>query len=111
MRRFVCIVGLSVGCAGGPAASPVAPAGPAPTRVPDDPRTPAHIASGDYHSCLVRAGGSVECWGRNHEGQLGDGTTEVRTAPVAVAGLSGVVRVALGANSSCALLADRSVQC
>jgi prepilin-type N-terminal cleavage/methylation domain-containing protein len=41
------------------------------------------ISVGDFHSCAVK-GGEAYCWGRNSEGQLGDGTTTSRTSPVKV---------------------------
>jgi alpha-tubulin suppressor-like RCC1 family protein len=78
---------------------------------PADPAAPVHVASGDFHTCALRADGTVRCWGRNKEGQLGDGTAEMRTSPVAVAGVRDVSQLALGANSSCALLRDGSVVC
>jgi alpha-tubulin suppressor-like RCC1 family protein len=34
-----------------------------------------------FHTCFIQQGGSLFCLGRNIEGQLGDGTTEARTAP------------------------------
>ena len=42
------------------------------------------IAVGDYHICALLSDGTARCWGRNKYGQLGDGTTIDRTAPVAV---------------------------
>ncbi len=36
------------------------------------------------HTCALRRDGSVVCWGKNDVGQLGDGTTMTRAAPVAV---------------------------
>lgn len=49
------------------------------------------VAAGDEggnggHTCAVRAGGNVVCWGRNYYGQIGDGTTTNRMTPVAVWG-------------------------
>lgn len=62
------------------------------------------------HACAVSAGG-VLCWGYNGSGQVGDGTTTDRNAPVPVTGLtSGVRGVATGWRHSCALL-NGQVQC
>jgi hypothetical protein len=36
------------------------------------------------HTCAVLVGGEAACWGRNGNYQLGDGTTDPRTAPVVV---------------------------
>ena len=45
------------------------------------------IAAGTFHSGAVRADGSVEFWGRNAFGQLGDGTGIDRYTPKLVQGL------------------------
>jgi alpha-tubulin suppressor-like RCC1 family protein len=115
MRVRFGIVLLAVGCGGSGQPSAVAPSLNEEAARPDDapagPTAPAHIASGDFHSCALRGDGTVRCWGRNKEGQLGDGTTENRSTPVAVAGVSGAKQLALGANSSCALLRDHTVTC
>src|SRR5207253_335143 len=55
--------------------------------------------------------GTVWCWGRNDEGQLGDGTTLGRPAPVQVAGITGALAVSGGYHHTCALLSDGTVQC
>jgi alpha-tubulin suppressor-like RCC1 family protein len=52
--------------------------------------------------------GQVWAWGANGQGQLGDGTTTSRSAPVTVSGLADAIEVASGGplGSSAAILAD-----
>ena len=45
------------------------------------------ITTGTQHSCAIRSGHEVWCWGDNEFGQLGDGTLENRYSPVRVVGL------------------------
>ncbi len=72
--------------------------------------TPGAVAAGTYHSVVLRADGTVWAVGENSSGQLGDGTTTRRTTPVAVAGLTGVLRsVAAGSYFSLAVRADGTV--
>jgi hypothetical protein len=47
----------------------------------------AAIAAGGIHSCALLAGGAVECWGSNYEGELG---VNPGWTPVDVVGLGGV---------------------
>ena len=72
----------------------------------------AAVATGGSHSCALTTDGGVLCWGGNNSGQLGDGTTENRSYPVAVSGLdSGVIAITAAGIHSCALLAGGTVQC
>jgi len=67
---------------------------------------------GAVHSCYVEGNGALSCWGNNDFGQLGDGTTQRRSTPVRVSGLSsGVANVALGSYNSCILLISGAVKC
>jgi len=69
----------------------------------------ADIASGNAHLLVRLADGSVWSLGKNSDGQLGDGTTEPRTLPVRVAGLTNVDSLAAAVNTSFAIRKDGSV--
>ena len=55
------------------------------------------------HTCSLEETGSVRCWGRNIEGQLGDGTTTSRDVPAAVPGLTDVDEVSAGSLHTCSV--------
>lgn len=69
------------------------------------------IATHSGYACALRGNGTVSCWGSNGTGQLGDGTTIARGAPVAVAGLPNATQIAVGNGHACARIADGSVRC
>ncbi|MCC7535493.1 MAG: hypothetical protein IT379_04745 [Deltaproteobacteria bacterium] len=69
------------------------------------------VACGGEHACALIGDGTVRCWGRNLEGQLGDGTTAPRVRPVQVQGLAGARAIASGGRHSCAIRSDRRVVC
>ncbi len=46
----------------------------------------ASVTAGDAHACGVTTDGIAYCWGSNSSGQLGDGTTTDRAAPIRVLG-------------------------
>jgi alpha-tubulin suppressor-like RCC1 family protein len=94
----------------------------APTPVLQSPGGPPlsgaqQLALSASHSCARLVGGEVRCWGANDSGQLGDGTTENRLTPAVVVqspggpSLTGVLRVELGDQHSCALRNDGQVHC
>jgi hypothetical protein len=75
------------------------------------------LSLGGEHSCARLSNGEVQCWGDNAYGQLGDGTTQDRSTPVAVlqspneSPLTGVVDLTLGVYHSCAQRSDGEVRC
>jgi alpha-tubulin suppressor-like RCC1 family protein len=62
------------------------------------------IGAGRLHSLAIERNGSVWAWGDNDLGQLGDGTTANRLAPVHIAAVSGAEEVAGGRDYSVALV-------
>jgi alpha-tubulin suppressor-like RCC1 family protein len=70
------------------------------------------LSLGDAHSCARRADGTVACWGKNLNGQLGNGTmSHIETAPVAVVGLSDAVELSAAQIHTCARRARGTVVC
>src|SRR5205809_545314 len=69
----------------------------------------ASVATGTYHSIVLRNDGTVWAWGYNGYGQLGDTSNTNRTAPVLVTGLSGVTAIAAGDYHSLAVKSDGTV--
>jgi RHS repeat-associated protein len=68
------------------------------------------ISAGNATGCARRLGGAVMCWGLNTTGQIGDGTTTVRPAPVPVPGLT-AIGIAVGFTHACALDLAGAVRC
>ena len=87
----------------------------------------AAISAGSRHSCAVLSDATVQCWGGNRQGQLGNGTKTDFTAPGPVSSINGkettstvpvtdfgianVAAIAAGYNHNCALLRSGKVHC
>lgn len=107
---------LSIGCGGaGPAASASAPSS-GPSRVepadaePEGP--PRDVDCGDFTTCAIGVDNLVRCWGRDKEGELGDGKgARERPKRGVVPGIGKVKKVALASRFGCAILEDGSVKC
>jgi alpha-tubulin suppressor-like RCC1 family protein len=68
------------------------------------------ISASAYDTLGLLSDGTVEAWGLNEYGQLGDGSTTQSSSPVEVSGLNNAVEVASGTYyNSLALLADGTV--
>jgi alpha-tubulin suppressor-like RCC1 family protein len=76
--------------------------------------TAVEIAIGGDHTCAILSDGTIQCWGKNSGGQLGDNSIVNKATPVTVQpfgnGLA-AVQIACGLNHACAILSDGSVWC
>jgi alpha-tubulin suppressor-like RCC1 family protein len=63
-----------------------------------------HISVGHRHTCGVSSTGSVQCWGKGEDGQLGQGNTTTATVTTAT-GIAGATAITAGGRSSCAIVA------
>lgn len=87
-----------------------------PVQVLDETDTPLSgvtaIAAGQSHACALQ-GGTVRCWGRGEEGQVGSGTTSdsnsraVLTSP----SITNAASLGLGGRASCAVLTTGALRC
>jgi alpha-tubulin suppressor-like RCC1 family protein len=63
------------------------------------------------HTCGIRAGGALYCWGNNANGQLGDGTLTNRSAPTRIGGASDWTRVSTGGFHTCGIRSGGALYC
>lgn len=82
-----------------------------PTWVARLPERVVDVSVGEYHTCAVDEVGGVYCWGRNANGQIGDGGTADRPEPHRVGDLAHGRVVAAGDKHTCVLLVDGGVSC
>lgn len=69
------------------------------------------LVAGRQHTCAMLEDGSLQCWGKNDAGQLGDGTTTDSRVPALVNGLPPALEVRAGARHTCARLRNNTVAC
>jgi alpha-tubulin suppressor-like RCC1 family protein len=73
------------------------------------------VAAGGAHTCALLDTGSVKCWGRNEEGQLGDGAGggvgDFSASPVDVSGLTSVASISSGTGHTCAVTNTGGATC
>jgi len=78
--------------------------------VPGLPSTVTQIAAGGEFNCAL-GGGIVYCWGRNTNGQLGDGTTTDHSTPTLINSLVSVAEIHAGASFACARKTSGELYC
>ena len=71
------------------------------------------IAAGQNHTCALLSDGTVECWGDNGFGQLGDNGVSGSSSltPVNVTGVTGATAITAGIHHTCAMLSDGTIKC
>ena len=72
------------------------------------------INTGVYHTCALRRGGTISCWGRNERGGLGNGEGGggvSSSLPVQVFGITDATAITAGWRHSCALHQDSTISC
>jgi hypothetical protein len=69
------------------------------------------IAAGGSHSLALKDDGTIWAWGNNSDGQIGDGSFNIRNRAVQVSGFGGtdVTAIAAGGSHSLALRSDGTV--
>jgi len=74
--------------------------------------TVSKLRTGDSFGCVLMTNGSIQCWGANGDGQVGNGTSgTAEKAPVTASAIPNVTDLALGTVHSCALLSGGTVRC
>jgi alpha-tubulin suppressor-like RCC1 family protein len=71
----------------------------------------SQVSVGVGHSCAVASDGRLFCWGRNGEGELGDGTRTDRLVPVPIGGALRFRQVSAGFFSTCAVTTSYRAYC
>jgi len=66
----------------------------------------AKIQSGFKHELAITTGGTLFGWGTNSNGQVGDGSTTLRTSPVQIGASAGWSKISCGGNHSVAIRTD-----
>ena len=71
------------------------------------------VSAGYAHTCVILDDSSIQCWGDNDYGQIGDGTNDDRNQPTTVilSGQNGPMQISAGHRSTCALFDDGKLQC
>ncbi len=108
---------LGIGTTTGPQQCPTTPpassahaCGTRPVAVAGDLRFAA-ISAGSFSACALTTTGAAYCWGANHYGQLGDGTTTNSAVPVAVAGRLTFAGVRVGSDHACGVTTAGAAYC
>ncbi len=78
-----------------------------------DISTAISVSAVHYHTCAILSGGTLKCWGRGSNGQLGYSSsgTSTQYTPISVSGISTATAVSAGELHTCAVLFGGTVKC
>lgn len=103
---------LAAACSG---TAPTGLVDPPPDSIDTTPLPPPsaieHVSPAERHTCALATDGRAFCWGQNAFGELGDGTEDPSTVPVAVEAETSFVQIAAGGVHTCGLTASMEVWC
>lgn len=71
----------------------------------------ADISAAGGTVCALLSDGTGRCWGRNTQGELGNGTQTDSSTPVVVSGLVNATKISTGYNGACALISNGTIKC
>jgi len=69
------------------------------------------VSAGFSYTCGVSTSGEAFCWGENHFGTLGDGTTNDRLVPTLVAAVLSFATVSAGDAHTCGVTTSGAAYC
>jgi alpha-tubulin suppressor-like RCC1 family protein len=69
------------------------------------------VSANGGHACGIATGGAAYCWGRNSEGQMGNGTKLGPGTPAVVSGGLLFRTISAGTSHTCGLTADGAAYC
>lgn len=69
------------------------------------------VTTGRNHTCALTAAGRAYCWGDGESGQLGNGSTNDRSTPMAVSGGHTFAQISAGGTHTCALTPEGKAFC
>jgi alpha-tubulin suppressor-like RCC1 family protein len=104
---------FSTGCGEnpGPTETPSAPGAAEALAIGIQALVFSQVSTGDMHTCGITTTGRAYCWGKNFQGQLGDGTDTTRLLPTPVAGGLVFRNVSAGQDHTCGVTTDFLAYC
>lgn len=82
-----------------------------PTQVSGLTNNSSLIAVGPSHTCSVLTDSSLRCWGRNQQGQIGNGNQTNAPSPISISTGGQISKVSLGLAHTCVQMTSGQAKC